>query len=57
MAVFFLDVGLEIRYGRLKGEPSDPRKRATPALAARRRKILAQTRADTHTAQANIDPA
>ena len=26
-------------------------------LAARRRKILAQTRTDTHTAQANIDPA
>ena len=30
---------------------------AVLALAARRRKILAQTRADTHTARANIDLA
>ena len=34
MAVFFLVVGLEIKYEILKGELSDPRKLATPVLAA-----------------------
>ena len=34
MAVFFLVVGLEIKYEVLKGELSDPRKLATPVLAA-----------------------
>ena len=34
MAVFFLVVGLEIKYEILKGELSDPRKLATPILAA-----------------------
>ena len=34
MAVFFLVVGLEIKYEILRGELSDPRKLATPVLAA-----------------------
>ena len=34
MAIFFLVVGLEIKYEILKGELSDPRKLATPVLAA-----------------------
>ena len=34
MAVFFLVVGLEIKYEILKGELSDPKKLATPVLAA-----------------------
>lgn len=34
MAVFFLVVGLEIKYEILKGELSDPRRLATPVLAA-----------------------
>ncbi len=34
MAVFFLVVGLEIKYEILKGELSDPRKLATPVIAA-----------------------
>lgn len=34
MAVFFLVVGLEIKYEILKGELSDPKKLATPILAA-----------------------
>ncbi|QTC91318.1 Na+/H+ antiporter NhaA [Brevundimonas goettingensis] len=34
MAVFFLVVGLEIKYEILKGELSDPRKLATPVVAA-----------------------
>ena len=34
MAVFFLVVGLEIKYEILRGELSDPRKLATPLLAA-----------------------
>ncbi|MEY4241871.1 MAG: hypothetical protein RJA14_1567 [Pseudomonadota bacterium] len=34
MAVFFLVVGLEIKYEVLRGELSDPRKLATPVLAA-----------------------
>ncbi|MFN3858363.1 MAG: Na+/H+ antiporter NhaA [Caulobacter sp.] len=34
MAVFFLIVGLEIKYEILRGELSDPRKLATPVLAA-----------------------
>ncbi len=34
MAVFFLVVGLEIKYEILKGELSDPRKLALPVLAA-----------------------
>lgn len=34
MAVFFLVVGLEIKYEILKGELSDPRKLATPVFAA-----------------------
>lgn len=34
MALFFLVVGLEIKYEILKGELSDPRKLATPVLAA-----------------------
>ena len=34
MAVFFLVVGLEIKHEILKGELSDPRKLATPVLAA-----------------------
>ncbi|CAN5115459.1 Na+/H+ antiporter NhaA [soil metagenome] len=34
MAVFFLTVGLEIKYEILRGELSDPRKLATPVLAA-----------------------
>lgn len=34
MAVFFLVVGLEIKYEILKGELSDPRKLAMPVLAA-----------------------
>ena len=34
MAVFFLVIGLEIKYEILKGELSDPRKLATPVLAA-----------------------
>ena len=33
MAVFFLVVGLEIKYEILKGELSDPRNLATPVLA------------------------
>ncbi|GAA0193972.1 NhaA family Na+:H+ antiporter [Brevundimonas nasdae] len=34
MAVFFLVVGLEIKYEIVRGELSDPRKLATPVLAA-----------------------
>ena len=34
MAIFFLVVGLEIKYEILRGELSDPRKLATPVLAA-----------------------
>ena len=34
MAIFFLVVGLEIKYEILHGELSDPRKLATPVLAA-----------------------
>jgi NhaA family Na+:H+ antiporter len=34
MAVFFLVVGMEIKYEILRGELSDPRKLATPVLAA-----------------------
>ncbi|WP_333590914.1 Na+/H+ antiporter NhaA [Brevundimonas sp.] len=34
MAVFFLVVGLEIKYEILRGELSDPKKLATPVLAA-----------------------
>ena len=34
MAVFFLVVGLEIKYEIMRGELSDPRKLATPVLAA-----------------------
>lgn len=34
MAVFFLVVGLEIKYEILKGELSDPKKLATPVIAA-----------------------
>ncbi|WP_298746046.1 Na+/H+ antiporter NhaA [uncultured Brevundimonas sp.] len=34
MAIFFLVVGLEIKFEILKGELSDPRKLATPVLAA-----------------------
>ena len=34
MAVFFLVVGLEIKYEILRGELSDPRRLATPVLAA-----------------------
>ena len=34
MAIFFLVVGLEIKYEVLRGELSDPRKLATPVLAA-----------------------
>ena len=34
MAIFFLVVGLEIKYEILKGELSDPKKLATPVLAA-----------------------
>ena len=34
MAIFFLVVGLEIKYEILKGELSDPRKLVTPVLAA-----------------------
>ena len=34
MAIFFLVVGLEIKYEILQGELSDPRKLATPVLAA-----------------------
>jgi len=34
MALFFLIVGLEIKYEILKGELSDPRRLATPVLAA-----------------------
>lgn len=34
MAIFFLVVGLEIKYEILRGELSDPRKLATPILAA-----------------------
>ncbi|MDP1911999.1 Na+/H+ antiporter NhaA [Brevundimonas sp.] len=34
MAIFFLVVGLEIKYEILEGELSDPRKLATPVLAA-----------------------
>lgn len=34
MAIFFLVVGLEIKYEILKGELSDPRRLATPVLAA-----------------------
>ncbi len=34
MALFFLVVGLEIKYEVLKGELSDPRKLATPIMAA-----------------------
>jgi len=34
MAVFFLVVGLEIKYEILRGELSDPRKLATPVIAA-----------------------
>jgi NhaA family Na+:H+ antiporter len=34
MAVFFLVVGLEIKYEILRGELSDPRKLATPVVAA-----------------------
>ncbi len=34
MAVFFLVVGLEIKYEILRGELSDPRKLATPIIAA-----------------------
>ena len=34
MALFFLVVGLEIKYEILRGELSDPRKLATPVLAA-----------------------
>ncbi|WP_369058739.1 Na+/H+ antiporter NhaA [Caulobacter sp. 73W] len=34
MAVFFLMVGMEIKYEILKGELSDPRRLATPVLAA-----------------------
>lgn len=34
MAVFFLIVGLEIKYEILKGELSDPKRLATPVLAA-----------------------
>ncbi|MDI1328412.1 MAG: Na+/H+ antiporter NhaA [Brevundimonas sp.] len=34
MAVFFLVVGLEIKYEILRGDLSDPRKLATPVLAA-----------------------
>ncbi len=34
MAIFFLLVGLEIKYEILRGELSDPRKLATPVLAA-----------------------
>ncbi|WP_332677368.1 Na+/H+ antiporter NhaA [Brevundimonas sp.] len=34
MAVFFLVVGLEIKYEILRGELSDPRKLATPVMAA-----------------------
>jgi len=34
MAIFFLVVGLEIKYEILKGELSDPRKLATPVIAA-----------------------
>jgi len=34
MALFFLVVGLEIKYEILKGELSDPRKLATPVVAA-----------------------
>ncbi|QQQ17374.1 Na+/H+ antiporter NhaA [Brevundimonas vitis] len=34
MAIFFLVVGLEIKYEILKGELSDPRKLMTPVLAA-----------------------
>ena len=34
MAIFFLVVGLEIKYEIVRGELSDPRKLATPVLAA-----------------------
>jgi NhaA family Na+:H+ antiporter len=34
MAIFFLVVGLEIKYEIIRGELSDPRKLATPVLAA-----------------------
>lgn len=34
MAIFFLTVGLEIKYEIMRGELSDPRKLATPVLAA-----------------------
>jgi NhaA family Na+:H+ antiporter len=34
MSIFFLVVGLEIKYEILKGELSDPRRLATPVLAA-----------------------
>ncbi|KPF80952.1 sodium:proton antiporter [Brevundimonas sp. AAP58] len=34
MAIFFLVVGLEIKYEIVKGELSDPRKLATPVIAA-----------------------
>lgn len=34
MAIFFLVVGLEIKYEIMKGELSDPRRLATPVLAA-----------------------
>lgn len=34
MAIFFLVVGLEIKYEIMRGELSDPRKLATPVLAA-----------------------
>ena len=34
MAIFFLVVGLEIKYEVMRGELSDPRKLATPVLAA-----------------------
>lgn len=34
MAIFFLVVGMEIKYEIVRGELSDPRKLATPVLAA-----------------------